>query len=159
MSNKSPVLKASYSHIGVCVSDLERSKAFYREALGFVEGAVFESGNEVKQLVGIDNDIEMISQMMVLDTFVVELICFKRPLTVSSGELRAINQTGLTHLSFVVEDVDAAAKHLASCGAKVLSSTHTNIEVADDDSTELIFCTDPDGTRIELYKPSSHWQP
>lgn len=158
MSDTDGLIKARYSHVGLCVSEIERSKAFYQQALGFIEGAVVDSGNEVKKLLGLDCDISMRSQMMVLDNFVIELIYFTEPEVSSEAKLRAINQTGLTHLSFIVDDVDLAAKHLVNCGGSLLASTRTRIEFPGSDPTELVFCTDPDGTRIELYKPSSSWQ-
>lgn len=155
MTNNNPVVSASYSHLGICVSDIERSKAFYKEALGFSEGAVFDVGNEVKDLVGVDGDLTMTSQMMVLGAFVIELIYFKDGRAFGVEGLRAMNQLGMTHLSFIVEDVDAAAAHAVACGATLLPSTRTSVEIPGSDSLELVFCLDPDGTRIELYRPST----
>lgn len=153
-----PVIQATYSHIGVCVTDLEKSKAFYNNALGFSEGAVFEANNQVNALLGLNGNVEMVSQMMTLGSFTIELIYFKDPKAFSSGQLRAMNQLGLTHLSFIVEDVDAAAKHLEACGATILHDTRSTVDFPGSEPTVLVFCTDPDGTRIELYKPSSGWQ-
>lgn len=158
MSDTKPVLRATYSHIGLCVADIERSKAFYKEALGFVEGAVFDANNAVNNLLGLDGNVEMTSQMMILDTFVVELIYFKEPRAFAVEGLRAMNQLGMTHLSFVVDEVDSAAAHLVACGATLLPSTRTTVDFPGSDPTELVFLTDPDGNRIELYKPSSSWQ-
>lgn len=158
MSDNKPVIRATYSHIGICVSDIERSKTFYKNALGFTEGAVFDANNEVNNLLGLAGNVEMTSQMMMLDTFVIELIYFKDPSAFAAEELRPMNQLGLTHLSFIVDDVDSAAAHAVACGAKLLPSTRTTVEFPGSDPTELVFCTDPDGTRIELYKPSSSWQ-
>lgn len=158
MSTNKPAFKATYSHIGLCVSDIDRAKAFYINALGFSEGAVFDADNRMKDLLGLDADIDMTSQMMVLDTFVVELIYFKSPTAFGAEGLRPMNKLGMTHLSFIVEDVDASAAHLVACGATLLPTTRTTVDFPGSDPTELVFCTDPDGTRIELYKPSSSWQ-
>jgi catechol 2,3-dioxygenase-like lactoylglutathione lyase family enzyme len=158
MSDNKPVLRATYSHIGICVSDIERSKHFYKEALGFSESAVFDANNTVNNLLGLAGNVEMTSLMMVLDTFVIELIYFKDPSAYAAEALRPMNQLGLTHLSFTVGDVDSAAEHLVACGASLLPSTRTTVEFPGSDPTELVFCTDPDGTRIELYKPSSSLQ-
>lgn len=158
MTNNKFQLRASYSHIGICVSDIERSKAFYKDALGFSEGAVFDVGNEVKNLVGVDGDLDMTSQMMVLDAFVIELIYFKDGRAFGAEGLRPMNQLGMTHLSFIVEDVDAAAEHLVACGATLLPSTRTSVEMPGGDPLELVFCLDPDGTRVEVYKPSTSSQ-
>lgn len=157
MTTKSPVFKATYSHIGLCVADIERAKAFYINALGFSEGAVFDADNRMKELLGLAADIDMTSQMMVLDTFVVELIYFNSPTAIKAETPRPMNLLGMTHLSFIVADVDAAAAHLVACGASLLPTTRTTVEFPGSDPTELVFCTDPDGNRIELYKPSSSW--
>ncbi len=149
-----PQFTASCSHIGLCVADLERARRFYREALGFAEEAVFAVENTINDLLGIPDNVVMTSQMMRHGNLVIELIHFSSPATISGG-LRAMNQLGLTHLSFVVDDVDIAAAHLEACGGAVLRDTRTVFAFPDADPTILIFCTDPDGTRIELYRPSS----
>ena len=136
MSDNKPVLRATYSHIGICVSDIECSKAFYKDALGFTEGAVFDANNEVNNLLGLEGNVEMTSQMMVLDTFVIELICFKEPSAFTAEGLRPMSQLGLTHLSFIVDDVDSAAAHVVACGAKLLPSTRTTVEFPSSDPTE-----------------------
>ena len=151
MSNRP--FNVNYSHSGVCVADMDRAKAFYMNGLGFKEAAAFNVGNECQQLLGLDSDIDMLTQMMVLDHFVVELIKFETPSPVPAGGLNPMNRTGLTHLSFTVEDVDAAAVHLEACGAHILHETRTTIPLPNGESTELVFCTDPDGTRIEIYQP------
>jgi lactoylglutathione lyase len=58
-----------------------------------------------------------------------------------------MNQVGLTHLSFLVEDLDAALAQLRALGAHVLDETRLGREGA---GPQAIFVTDPDGTRIEL---------
>ena len=35
-------MRFEQSHIGICVSDLEKSLAFYRDGLGFEEGPEFD---------------------------------------------------------------------------------------------------------------------
>lgn len=149
-----PQSTATYSHIGLCVADLGRARRFYQEALGFVEEAVFTVENTINDLLGIPQQVAMTSQMMRQGNLVIELIHFSSPPAFSGG-LRSMNQLGLTHLSFVVDDVDSAAAHLEACGGTVLRDTRTVFSFPDADPTILIFCTDPDGTRVELYKPSS----
>jgi catechol 2,3-dioxygenase-like lactoylglutathione lyase family enzyme len=58
-----------------------------------------------------------------------------------------MNQTGLTHLSFLVDDLDATLASLAALGARVLAETRLEGGGA---GPNAIFVTDPDGTRIEL---------
>jgi len=146
-----------FSHVGVCVSDLERAKAFYRDGLGFAEGVASNSRNEVANLLGLAPDIDMITQMMLMDHTVVELIHFDNPAAIPADGLRPMNQMGLTHLSFTVNDVDAAAQHLVKHGATLRPETRTSIPFPNGESCELVFITDPDGTRIEIYQPPAAW--
>jgi len=146
---------ATYSHIGVCVADIERSKRFYTEVFGFQIGALYEMVNTINDLLGIPTNVLMTSQMMQLGNLVIELIHFRDPQPLSSG-LRPMNQLGLTHLSFTVDDVDALAEHLEASGGKFLRETRTVIEMPDMTPAILLFCTDPDGTRIELYRPAGN---
>jgi predicted enzyme related to lactoylglutathione lyase len=56
----------------------------------------------------------------------------------------------LTHLSFVVGDVDAAAKELEQFGGSIVEGTRSGQD--DPASVQIIFLEDPDGTRIELMR-------
>jgi predicted enzyme related to lactoylglutathione lyase len=60
------------------------------------------------------------------------------------------NQLGLTHLSFVVDDVDAAAAELVTYGGTIVAGTRSGQD--DPDSVQIIFVADPDGTRVELMR-------
>jgi predicted enzyme related to lactoylglutathione lyase len=63
--------------------------------------------------------------------------------------LRPVNQFGLTHLSFNVDDVDASAAAIEAAGGRVLSGTATDLAFGEV-TLRFLYCTDPDGTRIEL---------
>ena len=68
-----------------------------------------------------------------------------------------MNQVGLTHLSFVVGDLDALLAKLRALGATVLEATRLDSQGK---GSNAIFVTDPDGTRIELvegdFDPAAH---
>jgi catechol 2,3-dioxygenase-like lactoylglutathione lyase family enzyme len=145
---------AAFSHIGVCVSDIERSRRFYIEALGFTVGPMYEMEDTINDLLGIPIKVRMTSLMLQKGHQVIELIYFREPKPFAVGGLRPMNQLGLTHLSFTAQDVDALAARLEQFGGKLLRETRTVIDMPGSDPAILLFCTDPDGTRIELYKPS-----
>jgi catechol 2,3-dioxygenase-like lactoylglutathione lyase family enzyme len=147
-----PSLASAYSHIGICVADIEAAQRFYTDALGFTVGPVFEMTNVINALVGIPGNLRMTSQMLQHGNLVIELIHFQEPQPFSGAGLRPMNQIGLTHLSFIAEDVDALAARLETHGGKILHETRTVIETPGAETTILLFCTDPDGTRIELYQ-------
>ena len=60
-----------------------------------------------------------------------------------------MNQVGLTHLSLRVDDVEAAAATIEALGGSVVRSTRTTLEFGDS-TLDFLYCTDPDGVRIEL---------
>lgn len=130
-----------WNHIGLCVSDLERSLAFYRDGLGFAEVTRFDSSGEATEtLLGLA-DVDLRVVFLQRDGVRIELLHYVSPGHRGSGEARPMNALGLTHLSLRVSDLDATIDALEQAGARVLHATRTQ---------HAVFVTDPDGTRIEL---------
>ena len=136
-----------FSHVGICVSDLERSVAFYRDALGFREVRRFDvTGEAPETLLGLQ-DVDLDAVFLERDGVRIELLHYRWPAHRGSGDPRPMNALGLTHLSLRVDDLGAAIAALEGTGARVLHATRTwNAELA----TGAVFAVDPDGTRIEL---------
>jgi catechol 2,3-dioxygenase-like lactoylglutathione lyase family enzyme len=136
------------SHVGLCVSDLERSLRFYTDGLGFTAAERYEiAGEEFAKTLEVDGDVAVVSQFVRKETMAIELLGYDSPGTVGTPSTRR-NQRGLTHLSFHVENVADAAAHLVAHGGTIIDTTHTKNEMI-----ELLFLEDPDGTRIELMAP------
>jgi catechol 2,3-dioxygenase-like lactoylglutathione lyase family enzyme len=139
------------SHRGICVSDLEASLRFYQEALGFepyqdhgiIEGPDMEKTMEIP---GVRLRAVMLKRP---DGPVIELLHFLEPPATGPREKRSTLQYGLVHISFYVDDIDAWAKRIADAGGTVHQHTRAHFEYND---TTLIYCTDPDGVRVELMK-------
>jgi catechol 2,3-dioxygenase-like lactoylglutathione lyase family enzyme len=134
----------SVSHVGICVSDLERSLRFYCDGLGFTAGEQHAIGNEFADTLEVPRDVTLASQFIRRDGLSIELLHYSSP-GVTGRPSSSRNQLGLTHLSFVVPDLDAAAARLEECGGTVVESTRTK-----GDGLYLLFVSDPDGTRVEL---------
>jgi catechol 2,3-dioxygenase-like lactoylglutathione lyase family enzyme len=136
-----------FSHVGVCVSDLDRSLAFYRDGLGFRERKRLEISGEVTDtLLGL-REVGLQAIFLERDGVRLELLHYASPGHRGAGEPRPMNALGLTHLSLTVDDLDAAIGALERAGARVLRATRVrNPELG----ARAIFVTDPDGTRIEL---------
>jgi catechol 2,3-dioxygenase-like lactoylglutathione lyase family enzyme len=141
-------LETTFSHFGICVSDLERSLRFYCEGLGFEKAESHPIGSEFAALMDLP-DVEVTSQFIRRGTTAIELLAFRQPEPFGSNERRPVNQLGLTHLSFRVRGVEAVAAHLVELGGAVVDSSRTEIDFG---GTPLFFvyCTDPDGVRVEL---------
>jgi catechol 2,3-dioxygenase-like lactoylglutathione lyase family enzyme len=135
------------SHIGICVTDLEASVVFYRDALGFSELSRLEvSGSEPERLLEL-KDVALHAVYLERDGTRIELLHFDSPGETGGPGPRPVNQTGLTHLSFRVTSLDDTIAAVESRGGQVLESTRIQSPRYE---TSAIFVTDPDGLRIEL---------
>jgi catechol 2,3-dioxygenase-like lactoylglutathione lyase family enzyme len=136
-----------FSHVGICVSDLERSMAFYRDGLGFREVARLDvSGEAAETLLGI-HDVDLRAVYLERDGTRIELLHYVAPGHRGTGEPRPMNALGLTHLSLRVADLDAAIAALETRGGRVLKASRV---VNEELGSACAFVTDPDGTRVEL---------
>src|SRR5438105_6895699 len=71
-----PSFRSTTSHIGLCVRDLERSRRFYVEGLGFTEFARFELDRPIAE---IDPPCSFTSFFVQKDGLRVELLDFRSP--------------------------------------------------------------------------------
>ena len=136
------------SHVGICVSDLDRSIRFYCEGLGFEVAESFEVGDEFAALMEMDT-VRLESQFLRRDGHAVELLSFGEPAAQGERSRRPVNTFGLTHLSFRVDDVNEAAAKVEELGGTVHTGTRTTMA---DGVLDFVYCSDPDGTRVELMR-------
>jgi glyoxylase I family protein len=142
-----PVPVQRLSHIGICVSDLERSTAFYRDALGFEERSGLEvSGADAERLVGLD-DLKLRAVYLERDGTRIELLHYESPGVVAGEKPNPLNRLGLTHLSLRVTSLAPVEQAIVQLGGAILAESR--IENARF-RTKAVFATDPDGLRIEL---------
>ena len=134
------------THIGLCVTDLERSLRFYRDRLGFafehdlhVEG---EPTDTLLRLRGVVLDAVYLTR----DGVRLELLHFAGPPAPPARE-RSMHERGLTHLSFRVADLDATLAALRAAGDRILDETIIRFP---DFGAAAAFVADPDGQLIEL---------
>jgi lactoylglutathione lyase len=140
-------MSEAFSHFGICVSDLDRSVRFYCEGLGFEPTVQHQVGEEFGRLMEIDG-VALRSQFLRRDGLSIELLYYDAPGHVGEPVRRPVNQLGLTHLNFRVDDVAAVAERLRTLGGAVLDHTRTTFSP----ELDFVYCTDPDGVRIELMK-------
>jgi catechol 2,3-dioxygenase-like lactoylglutathione lyase family enzyme len=141
-------MDVTLSHIGVCVADVERSRRFYVEALGFEEVGSHRVGPEFGGLMEIDG-LDVRSVMLSRNGVTIELLGFESPGHSGSGRRRPMNELGFTHLSVRVDDVDEVAGFIERFGGTVLPATRTSLDMGGV-HLDFLYCTDPDGVRIEL---------
>jgi len=145
------VTELRLTHLGICVSDLDRSLAFYREALGFREVGRLDVGDDATARILEVEGTRLRLVYLERDGWRIELLHYDAPGHRGTGERRAMNELGLTHLSFAVETLDAVAESIEKHGGRVLQSTRSAFR----SGNRGLFALDPDGTRIELIERGS----
>ncbi len=122
-------------HIGIVVSDLDRSTAFY-EKLGF--GTVSET---------LANDGSRAIRFMRLGCFELELFWYAEPLgSEPAAPPAGRGQLGFRHLALRTDDIDGALVALKEAGL-VASDLEVRIVPL---GYRLLFLEDPDGIEIEV---------
>ena len=136
-----------FTHIGICVADLERSIRFYRDLLGFrlrsdlrVQG---EPSQTLLRLPGVDLHAVYLER----DGMRIELLHYESPGAIGSTEPRPMNPRGLTHLSLRVENLAMTVDALRAAGIRIVEESRIDIP---DFGAAAVFVCDPDGTLIEL---------
>ena len=130
-----------FNHVGQCVSDLERSKRFYVDLLGFTVEREIQPPDELSaKLLRLPPPLGMTACYLRRDGFVLELLHFAA-VALQARPPRAMNEPGLTHVSVSVEDVAGVLGAVDAYGGQVL--TDTNIGHG-------VFIRDPDGQLVEI---------
>ncbi len=134
------------THIGLCVSDLERSVRFYCLALGFEEcGRLRVDGHETARLLGVPG---LVLDLVYLrrDGFRLELLSYPAPGVHGKRRPRRMNAVGFTHLSFRVDDPAAFVAGIERLGGRARPERTVTFE----GGNRGLMATDPDGNWIEL---------
>jgi glyoxylase I family protein len=136
-----------FTHVGLCVVDLKRSLAFYRDVLGFSEVArrlrVTDAG-AANLLDFPAMDLELV--YLERDGIRLELLSYRDPEVQRAEERRPMNLVGLTHLSFRVGDLGGLCERIDAGGGTVLPTTTATFG----QGNRGVMTLDPDGIRIEL---------
>ena len=130
-----------FSHVGQCVVDLERSRAFYTGALGFEEVLDLDvSGAQSAKLLRLGDTVGLRAVYLRRDGLVLELLAFSDP-EPAPARARSMLDPGLTHISVGVDDIEETCAAVVDLGGSVLAESR--LETA-------VFVADPDGQVIEL---------
>jgi catechol 2,3-dioxygenase-like lactoylglutathione lyase family enzyme len=132
----------TYNHTGQVVNDLERSKRFYQEVLGFAPWFEVSPPDEATaKLCSLEPPLGVTASYLTLDGFVLELMHYAAPGATAPYAPRRMNDPGLTHLSISVEDVRATAMKAVEYGGEIIEESDLGV---------ALFIRDPDGQLLEL---------
>ena len=120
-------------HTAIICADYERSKQFYTDVLGL------EISNETYRAERDSYKLDL----SLNGHYVIELFSFPNPPKRPSRP----EATGLRHIAFDVDDLDAIIAHLATHGVEA-----EPIRVDETTHKRFTFIADPDGLPIEFYE-------
>jgi lactoylglutathione lyase len=134
-------------HLGICVSDMERSVRWYRDLCGFrTLTEVHVSGVESDRLLRLSG-VDQRTVFLERDGLRLALFAFAHPAPVGDRQPRPMNQLGFAAMMLRVDDLDATLERFRAAGTHVLDDTYTHHPGY---GSKLVFLCDPDGTLIEL---------
>ena len=132
-------------HTGIVVVDLKTSLHFYHDLLGFrIVKQMKESGDYIDNILSLKNVTITTVKMAAPDGQMVELLhYYSHP---RKQKLREICDIGITHIAFMVEDLNSAYELLKGEGILFNSPP----QFSPDGYAKVAFCRAPEGTLIEL---------
>jgi catechol 2,3-dioxygenase-like lactoylglutathione lyase family enzyme len=141
----------SANHVGLTVSDLGRSLAFYRDLLGF--RVAYERGEVTAEymprLVGIPGARLKIAGVDIPGLHL-DLIQYLEPKGATTAGPTC--DVGNVHVGFSVDDLWAAYRRLSAAGVK-FKSEPVSPTTGPNEGGWAIYFVDPDGTTLEMIQP------
>ncbi|MHC3438740.1 VOC family protein [Natrialbaceae archaeon A-gly3] len=129
-------------HVGITVSNLERTLEFYRDVLGLeVLDRFAVAGEAFADAVGVDGAAGTFAH---LEGGGVRIELVEYDPDGKDGRAEAINQPGATHVGFAVSDLDEFYEDLPA-GVETISEPRTTAS-----GTRICFLLDPEGNLIEV---------
>ena len=132
-------------HIGIVVTDMEKSLKFYRDLLGLkIKSLVDEEGEFLDNMLAHENVKNRVAKLYAKNgNALVELINSK---SYGNKKDRDFFTIGASHFAFTVDDLEKTYDYLIKNGVKFTAPP----QQTPDGFAKVTFCEDPDGTPIEL---------
>ena len=108
------------THIGICVSEWERSLRFYRDVLGFTYLSELQVAGEPSNTLLQLANVTLRAIYLERDGTRIELLHYAAPGHRGDANPRPMNQLGLTHLSLRVNNLAALLAELKQAGVQIL---------------------------------------
>ena len=146
------------THVGICVRDMEKSLAFYRDALGMkVLGEKTTDPSEGGQQGGrIQNykrqrRVRRWVSLAYGEGATPTLTLTSHPGEEPDGAPIQLDQVGISHISFGVHDVKALANELTAKGYELAGPAESFLNASGEMRSIYVF--DPDGILVQFNNP------
>ncbi len=138
----------SFLHVGVGVRDIEESARFYTEVMGMKEEyRSHNEGEKISRIVGVENaDLDVC--MLIKDSVRVELLAYKSAKTHEAQSHINQDAIGLTHLAFLVDDVEKEYERIKALGYQFNAPPM----IARENGPKITYFRGPDNVIIEIYQ-------
>lgn len=136
-------------HVGIPVSDMERSLDFYQNVLGLELLFVAEgSGDDTSKAVGVPNAHLQFAFLRAGDA-IFELLHYITPTGKPYSGMNC--DVGASHVAFEVSDIDEAYKHLTAQGIQ-FNSAPVHLDEGPLAGCAFAYFPDPDGIQLEIFQ-------
>jgi catechol 2,3-dioxygenase-like lactoylglutathione lyase family enzyme len=133
-------------HVGIVVDDLADAVAFFVELGLQLQGEAPVEGDWVDRVVGLENVRAQISTLQTPDGHGrLELAKFHTPSTDRGYQHAPANASGIRHVAFAVDDIDAVLARLRARGAELVGELGCY-----QDRYRLCYVRGPEGIIVEL---------
>jgi catechol 2,3-dioxygenase-like lactoylglutathione lyase family enzyme len=133
-------------HVGIVVDDLADALAFFVELGLELQGETSVEGDWVDRVVGLEGVQAQIAMLQTPDGHGrVELAKFHTPSTDVGDQRAPANASGIRHLAFAVDDVDAVVARLRARGAELVGELERYQDIY-----RLCYVRGPEGIIVEL---------
>lgn len=136
-------------HVGITVSNLDRSLKFYREVFGVEPDFVVDDDDTTQgDAVGVPAPKMRVAVVTLAPNVQVELLEYVEPKG-RPYELRNCD-VGASHICLVVNDIDAAYDELAGRGMRPLAPPRLTEDGSEMNGWKWFYFRDPDGITVEM---------
>jgi len=148
-----PAFTETTIHVGVVVTDLEKSVAFYTDVIGMTKTGEFDVDADFARASGLTNGLAFHVEVLGLKkepgAAQFKLMSFEKDAkTPKSAHIE--DALGMQYVTLMVADLTPFVKRIKAAGVPFLGETPIPLG---DEGDHFVLVQDPDGTFIELIGP------
>ncbi len=141
------------AHVGITVTNMDRSLQFYRDLLGLKLLSDMTFGGEETEKLTRLNGAVLRSVLLRSDGDLegppLELLHFVEPREEAGKPYARLTNPGITEVAFWVKDIEKVCTDLEARGVEFYSPPQL-FDVGEEGKVKAVYFWDPDGTTLEL---------